>query len=463
MGGKIAWDLGSFRDPEGSVFLFNGSAYRTFTENSLPKIEKLLSTDFFQKYVEEKRIIKTTIIKNKFSKDNLVKGEYILQHTMIPFITYPYEWSFSMLKDGALLVLNLLKDCLQNGYILKDGTAWNVTYNNGKMIFFDVLSIDIYEEGQTWDGYNQFCCEFLYPLLLKSYKDIDFHNFFKGTLSGIEPRIAKQMFSIKDLLKPGVFKHVFLNAKFSENKRIASSTVKNIIKLPKQSLISIVNGLIKVIEGLKSKSNHSVWIDYPQNNTYEAQAAKQKADFIEKFCQKLLNNSTIIDLGCNTGTYSFITAKTHKVIASDIDSDCIDTIYKHENINDKSITPIVINLMNPSSSCGWALQERKSIFERLRVEGFLALALIHHICIANNVPLERFVSFLSQIASKGVLEWVGKEDPMVEFLLRNRIDVFQDYTWDHFEKSVSKYFKITDTMPLNNGTRILCALKSLTE
>ncbi|MBU0744390.1 MAG: hypothetical protein KKE11_03375 [Gammaproteobacteria bacterium] len=455
---QLMWDAGSFRDPTGSVFFVDESVYRSISEKSLSVIAKLIQTDFFKRYMADGLIIPTDLVVNEFN----IPGSYVLQHEKIPFFSYPYEWSFYMLKDSALLTLDILKKCLENGYILKDGSAWNVTYHCGKMVFFDVLSIDTYEEGQTWDGYQQFCNEFLYPLFIKAYKDMDFQQIFKGSLSGIGPVFTRKFFKMRDIFKPGVFKHVFLNAILASSKKVASSTVKNRFKLPKVALLSIVDSLIKIVKPLECHNKQSIWIDYACNNTYANSDESEKMNFIKDFSDACSLRSKIVDLGCNTGGYSLFAGKSHNVISCDIDSSCIDALYKHVSANTSlAITPLVLNLMNPSSSSGWDLQERKSILERLQVNSFFSLALIHHICIANNVPLERFIQFLRKIAPKGVLEWVDKKDPMVQFLLRNRSDIFPDYTWENFENIVNKYFVIKKIQSINNDLRKLCWLEEL--
>lgn len=457
MSAEVQWDQGSFRDPEGSVFLFENGVYRTFSSNSLSKIENLIHSPFFQKLMTEGSVVKTSIIKNNI-RDVATEYTHLLQHEKIPFISYPYEWSFYMLKDAALTTLTILKECLSNDFILKDGTAWNLTFYNAQMCFFDILSIDTYEEGQTWDGYSQFCNEFLYPLLLKSYKDIDFQMFFKGGLKGINAPIAAQFFSKKDWFKPGVFKHLILSAKLEQNKGVAKTKIREKVQLPLQSLLGIVDNLYDIISSLEPKHDSSIWQDYAENNTYQDSDATQKAEFVSNAMSMFKSPNTVIDLGCNTGTYSRIAEQSAKVVSSDIDSACIDKIFLEIKKNKLNITPIVLDLMNPSSQCGWNLKERDSIYSRLNVDAFFSLALIHHICIASNVPLERFIAFLHSLAPQGVLEWVDKEDPMVQILLKNRKDVFANYTWDNFELIVSKYFKIQNIQDINNGTRKLCLL-----
>lgn len=453
----ITWDAGSFRDPAGSVFFYNQDVYRTLNGKDISEVSALLASEFFHNFVEAGTIIPTTLEKNIFSKQGNISS-FVLKHEKIPFITYPYEWSFEMLKEAALLTLSILENALKEGFILKDGTAWNLTFNKGKMCFFDVLSIGKYQEGQTWEGYKQFCHEFLYPLMLKAYKDIDFQNIFKGSLSGLNAYFTNQLFSVSDLFKPGVFKHVFLNAKIGQQKTLEKASIRQQFKLPKAGLFKIIENLKGIIESLNTKSKTSVWHNYAAHNTYTDQDTNVKKEFIAKALKDL---NSIIDIGCNTGEYSFLLADNAKIYSCDLDNDCIDQIFIKNKNERKNITPFVLDLMNPSANCGWKLQERKSIYERLQTDGFMALALIHHVCIASNVPLKQFIEFLSHIAPQGILEWVDKSDPMVQFLLRNREDIFDQYNWDNFYEILQQYFSVEQIKKINNGTRTLCFLKPL--
>ncbi|MDR1366181.1 MAG: hypothetical protein LBJ03_03840 [Holosporales bacterium] len=461
---EASFDPGSFRDPDGRVVCCqDGQVYRTLSRVAAERMRLVLSSPWFKTFMESGAVCPTSLDTPPPPLSHLfpeyLDSKYILKHERISPIVYPYEWSFEMLKDAALLTLDLMLKCLENGFILKDGSAWNLTVHNGKMCFFDVLSIDCYREGQTWNGYGQFCEEFLCPLMIKSNLGLDFQSFFKGSLRGISGKLAAKMIPMRSIFKPRVFKHIFLRSLFENSKSINSSQIKGHFQMPKSGLISLIKSLKKVILGLRSKAKYSVWLGYDDRNSYRDVDTKAKEDLVSAFLDSNKIKS-LIDLGCNTGHYSCDISLGHiKVFACDVDSDCIDVVFKRAC---PTIVPIVLDLMNPSPSCGWALTERKSIYERLgKQDGFLALALVHHICIANNVPLDYFVQLLKSLASSGVLEWISKEDPMVKALLRNRDDVFQDYSWENFKSVVQKYFKILKTQDINNGTRTLCLLEAV--
>ena len=327
--------------------------------------------------------------------------------------------------------------------------------------FFDILSIDTYKEGQAWNGYMQFCQEFLYPLMLESHKKVDIYQFLRSNISGIDPKTAYAFFSAKDWLTPGVFKHLFLNSKLATNKSVATLDHKKTFFLPKEALLKNIDNLHKTINKLEPNYKGSVWGDYEGNNTYLEADSLNKRTFIERFLKKT-KPQTVIDIGCNTGEFSRLSQQYSTTLSCDLDPVCVDKLYKQSQENDFNIIPFVQNVMNPSPNIGWFLKERASILDRIgKVDSFLALALIHHICITSNVPLESFVLFLKTISTVGVVEWVEKEDPMVQLLLKNREDIFVNYTKESFEEILSKHFKIVNTKDLNKGLRTLYWLEAL--
>ncbi|MBS0272229.1 MAG: hypothetical protein JSR85_06240 [Proteobacteria bacterium] len=452
------FDSGSFRDPDGHVFFYENEIYRTLTTDAVHRMERLLKLSFVKKSIIEGRIIDTKILEATkiFPKDFLVT-EYVLWHEKIPYVTYPFEWTFSMLKDAAYLMLDLLSGLLENNFILKDGTAWNICFYNGKPCFYDILSIDTYVEGQPWEGFSQFLQEFLYPLMIQSYQGIDFQPLWRSTLAGIPAKLCYKSLSRSSLFKKGVFKYVYLQEKLSSNKTISEATLKHEFThnaFSKKALTNLIKNLRLCLETLTVKSDQSVWKNYDSKNSYEEQDVKEKEKFVVEGL-KALNPLSVMDLGCNTGRYSLIAADIAPVISCDLDPTCVDQIYLKKN---SKILPVVLNLMTPTSSMGWHLNERKDIFTRVKSDSFMALALMHHLCISHNVPLSHFILLLRSIASKGIVEWVDKSDPMVQFLLRNRKDIFKEYTWENFQHLIREHFHIEKTLPLNNGVRQIMLL-----
>ncbi len=432
-----------FEEFHGRVVMEGGEVYRTLSPSARSMMEEFLKLPPVQQRMASGSIIPT----KRLSHPTL--GE-VLHHDRLDLVTYPYEWSFQMLKDAALLTLSIMDMCLDHGFILKDGSSFNVTFHKGQMCFFDVLSVGKYQKGQVWYGYVQFCEEFLYPLMMKAYKK--YHYFAPLPLDQI-----RHLWSWADLMKPGVCRHILLQSFFSKSKTLEKESLKKSVHIPVQVLKGLVKNLREIIQGLSIQGLTSTWSGYEGHNTYDDQNRSIKSTVIDEFSRSL-SGGVVVDLGANGGEFSVIAAKHGRVISCDLDPQAVDVLYQRAKIH--PIYPVVQDIMNPSAHMGFLLEERSSLFDRVKGQGFLALALIHHLCIAKNVPLEFFVTFLKRVAPSGVVEWVGKSDPMVQFLLRNREDIFPNYTKEAFEQVLSQHFTIEEQVNVNDNHRTLYVVRS---
>src|SRR6266542_3539600 len=182
----------------------------------------------------------------------------VLEHDRIPVVSYPYEWTFSMLKAAALLHLDLLQQGLAEGQTMKDGYAYNLQFVGARPVFIDVGSFEQARPGEPWAGYRQFCQTFLYPLLLTAYKGVRFQPWLRGAVQGIAPGDIRPLFTGFDVFKRGVLKHVVL---------LQAATVKAIRKL---------------VAGLRWKAGESAWSDYQRTSTYTDAEKERKQAFVRR-------------------------------------------------------------------------------------------------------------------------------------------------------------------------------------
>jgi ribosomal protein L11 methylase PrmA len=466
---KVAYEPGSFKDPYGSVFYFNNRVYRTLTDDAYA-----IFRDLSDRGVLETFISRGFLMDSRLKPVSDVVGlpasvspsGFVIEQDKIPVLTYPYEWCFSQLKDAALKTLDFLECCLENDLMLKDATAFNLSLYNGDLRFFDVLSIEPYKENQPWMAYRQFCQQFLFPLLLASYKGMDTQFLMRGYFQDLSASHVKHYFSGFDIFKPGVLKHVTLLSMMEKSYESKEIKVKDAMKqthFPKVLIENNVKNLRKTIAGLSYFVPKSEWSDYITECNYEDKDRDTKHNFIEAFLDSE-KPKTVIDLGCNTGEYSYLASKSADVVVSaDSDALSIERLYERVKTDGtQNIIPMVTNLLNPTPALGWALGERKSFFERFNgIDGFFALALVHHICISGNVPVTKCVEMLANLGKSGVVEWVDKKDEQVQKLLRNREDVFGDYTWENFEDALKQNFKILKVEETHGGNRKLCHVSAL--
>ena len=383
----------------------------------------------------------------------------VLEHERVPFISYPYEWSFSMLRDGALLTLDLLSEALDAGFTLKDASAYNVQFIGARPTFIDIPSIERWREGETWSGYRQFCQLFLYPLLLQAHRDLPFQPLLRGSIDGIEPQAAAAIFKGASKFKRGVFTHVFLQSRLVDRYAGKQQEVRKDIKkagFNKELIKANVRGLSKLVKSLEWKPSGSEWGDYTQFHNYSDDDAKAKASFISSVAAA--RKPTLCwDLGCNTGQFSLLAAEhSGTVVAMDFDQLAIDRLYRGLATQGiKNVLPLVGNVVDPAPAIGWRNRERKTLAERGQPDLILALALIHHVVISANVPLHEFVNWLADLGGDLVIEFVTKDDEMVQRLLQNKDDQYADYELEHFERCLKQRFTVRQRQPLTSGNRYL--------
>jgi hypothetical protein len=452
---------GSFRDRTSRVFYVAGNIYRGLSRQSADDWEALSATRFFGRYMSEGRIVRTERVAAPDGLDKTQVGDWaaFLKHQAIPFISYPYEWCFGMLKDAASLQLDLLLAALDENLTLKDASAFNFQWVGSRPIFIDIPSFERLKPGETWAGYRQFCQLFLYPLLLQAYKDIPFQPWLRGCIDGIEPEQCRNLMSAGDLLRPGVLVDVYLHARAHSSYANTSRDIKTEIQAAgfnKELIVANVNRLKKIVAGLHWKRDKTEWSDYTRIHSYTDQDYEKKAEFVRNVTQSRPWH-LVWDLGCNVGSFSKIAAENaDTVVAIDSDLLSIERLYQELKAKgDAKILPLIGNVADPSPDLGWRGLERRSLFKRGKPDLMLCLALIHHVVISANVPLNELIDWLAGLGGDLVIEFVTRQDPMVQTLLRNKLDNYADYDTGFFEQCLRQAFDVARQETLESGTRIL--------
>jgi hypothetical protein len=457
---EIAVEPGSFRDRTARVFYHGGHIFRGLTRTALQEWQALSASSFFRKFSETGALVATRQLDSAalpFRSDEPWAG--VLEHERLPFVSYPYEWSFEMLRDAALLQLDLVLAALDEGIGLKDASAYNVQWKGARPVFVDIASFYKRAHGEPWVGYRQFCQMFLYPLLLQAYRDVPFQPWMRGNIDGMDAEVCLNMLSARDYLRGGVLAHVYLQAKAQKAYNNTTRDVRaDLNKAGFDTRIIKANAerLRALVAGLEWKPKQSTWSDYVKCGHYEAADAAQKRDFVRDVTASRHWNMAW-DIGCNVGVFSRIAADRAKsVVAMDADHLAIDKLYRSlKSENATNILPLVVNVTDPSPNLGWRNMERKRVDERGRPDLVLALALIHHVVIGGNIPLAEFVQWLRDLGGDLVIEFVTRQDPMVATLLRNKEDHYWDYTEENFERELSTRFRIVRRQPLGSGHRIM--------
>jgi len=357
----------------------------------------------------------------------------VLASPRLPFVNYPYEWSFSMLQDAALLTLDLTARLLQHGGTLKDASAFNVMFAGATPTFIDLGSLAPRAADAPWVAYGQFGDHFLAPLMLEAYRGVPFQPLLRGALTGLPVGQLAALLSGADLARAGVLVHVKARAWLERRTRALSTDARRAVRaagVPPAAILRNLAGLRRVVAGLRGRAA-SAWARYDDANPYDAQATARKTAFVTAACERVGGGRLAWDWGANTGRYSRVLAAHYAtVVAMDADAPTVDRLYRAQRgapPRAGAILPLVMNCMDPSPARGWRGRERSALSERGRADLALFLALVHHVCLGEGVPLGEFLDFALADADHAVIEFVDREDPMARALLATKVVMHPDY------------------------------------
>jgi hypothetical protein len=450
---------GSFRDPNGFLFVQEGSIYRQVNGLYQDHYDHLLRSGLYQSLVDAGLLIAHTEASLNLARSG--DAYKIIQPEEVPFISYPYEWSFSQLKAAALATLEIQKRALTFGMSLKDSSAYNIQFMKGKPVLIDTLSFEIYQEGLPWVAYRQFCQHFLAPLALISYRDIRLNQLLRVYIDGIPLDLAATLLPFRSRFKLPLLLHIHLHARSQQHfsdKVVDRDKARG--KVSRQSLLGLMDHLESAVKKLRWSPQGTDWADYYQDDSYDSVGIEHKKQLVADFLDEAAPQ-TVWDLGGNVGLFSRIAAdRGIQTISWDVDPGCVDINYRQVIANGEThLLPLVLDLTNPSPAIGWENRERMSILERGPADTVLALALVHHLAISNNVPLDKIADFLAKLCSWLIIEFVPKSDPKVQRLLSTREDIFPNYTRQGFENELGRLFVIKRSEQIRNSKRILYLLE----
>jgi len=447
----------SFRDPSGFLFSREGVLYRQVNQIYAEHYDRLISSGLSARLLDARLLIPHEEV--SVEPEEQTQAYKIIKPHPISFISYPYEWSFSQLKDAALATMTIQKLALESGMVLKDASAYNIQFYKGKPVLIDTLSFEIYHEGEPWVAYRQFCQHFLAPLALVAHTDVRLSQLLRVYIDGIPLDLVARLLPRRTRYGLGLATHIHLHA--SAQKRYADKPVskeQSTRRMSKLQFMGLMDSLESTTRKLNWKPSGTEWGDYytASSSHYSASAFEHKKQVVSKFLERIKPASTW-DLGANTGEFSRLAASLNSdTVAFDIDPAAVEQNYLQVKKNkDTLMLPLVMDFTNPSPSLGWHNQERHSLLERAPAESLLVLALIHHLAISNNVPLLRLAEFLSDLGHWLIIEWVPKEDSQVQKLLASRQDIFSEYHQAGFEAAFEFYFTIHEKVALQDSPRIL--------
>ena len=449
---------GSFRDPSASIFIFEDRIIRKINKSGNEKINLFLSSKILEESIEQNYLVDTWIVDDQELKKKF-NSEFLLEHKKVPFISYPYEWSFEQLKDAALHHLNFNIFLLEKNFQLSDATAYNIQFIGNKPIFIDAMSIEKYDVGSNWNGHNQFCEQYLNPLIINSRKKIFHNNWYRGNIEGISNADTCKILNIFQKLNPTIFLNVVLPTFFENKNKLKNIDELKLLKnnkrnFNKNSYLWMLKNLKKFISKIKKSNEKTFWKNYDVDNTYSDEQFEIKKKIVSEFIKKN-KSKNLCDLGCNTGEYSEISINNgcKNVVGFDYDQGALGKSYLRSKQKNLQFLPLYLDAANPSSNIGWNQTERFGLLERCNFDAMIALAFEHHLAIAKNIPLNDLIEWFISIAPKGLIEFVPKEDETIQIMLKYRKDIFIDYTEENFKKLLLQKAKIIQINNIKNTKR----------
>lgn len=454
-------DPGSFRDPGGRIFVLDDRVYRTVNPPAVEDFDYVESTGLIDSLVSKEWMLETRQVVPDALGERAQGARYVLEHPKLPLVSYPYEWPFPALKAAALLHLDIHLAALEHGVTLSDATAYNVQFIGSRPVFIDRLSLVRYRDGELWAGHRQFTEQFLNPLLLRALFGISHNAWYRGAQEGIPAHDLKRLLKWRHKLSWQIFSHVVLQS------ALQSSVTRGEVELQGEKMTKVgfsraalermLKKLRSWIEGLEpADTGKTVWQDYRGDNSYTDDEAVSKRRFVTEF-SAATEPRLLWDFGCNTGEYSVaaLEAGARYAVGFDFDQGALEHGYARAASLDLPLQMLFFDATNPASDQGWAEAERQGLKARAAADALLALAFVHHLAIARNIPLDQLVGWLIDLAPTGVIEFVPKADPMVQELLRFRQDIFPGYTEENFLALVSSRARVVRSEKVSASGRLL--------
>jgi ribosomal protein L11 methylase PrmA len=231
--------------------------------------------------------------------------------------------------------------------------------------------------------------------------------------------------------------------------------------MSRKALLTLVKNLRAAVRDLSWRAAGTEWAEYTTDNNYSEAAARAKRDLVVRHLRESAAN-TVWDLGANTGEYSRAAREAAALVVSfDMDPAAVERNYRRVRAQGETgILPLLLDLTNPSPAQGWAGRERQSLEERGPADAVLALALVHHLAIGNNLPLDRIASYFARLGKVLIIEFVPKSDAQVSRLLLSRPDIFPNYTKEGFEQAFSRHFRIRAAARIEDSERWLYCMSA---
>lgn len=423
------------RDPGGRVEIYADKVIRRL-RNDIGAYQ-FLNSSACSKLVRQSKLIE------------FVQRNGVLESRLVPFVTFPHEWSDYQFRAAANLTLDIGEEIIGSDFELKDASAWNIIFEGTQPIFCDHLSFRKIVSPRWW-ALGQFARHFILPLYVSRETGIRAWESFSIFRDGIPPDRARRIIGFRRyltrcwplLLQGGSEKvDLIFDENYSE-KRLH----RNLYRMCRF-----------VLSGSWQERSVSPWEQYQENRFhYTAEALDMKMECVSRWLEKIAPD-WLVDLGCNNGEYSVLGSKLgSKVIAIDSDHNVIERIAMNTQI--KNVFPVISDLSDLKGGRGWGGKEFPSLAQRLsgKIDVILMLGLIHHLAISEAIPFPEIAQFASDLTKKWlIVEFIQQNDPMVELLCNRRGRSAQEFSLEAQDQAFKQHFKLIESVTLKSSHRLI--------
>jgi 2-polyprenyl-3-methyl-5-hydroxy-6-metoxy-1,4-benzoquinol methylase len=446
--------LETFRDPAGSVRIVGDRVLREVrTEFAEPAL-RFLQSPTAREWVAQGKLIETRFLSQQ-------DGACTLEHPRVFFPSYPWEWTPSAWIAAANLTLDLCEGLLQHRLILKDATPLNVLFRGPRPVLVDVLSIEQRDpESPLWLAYGQFVRTFLLPLAAyqvlgwpltasiqkrDGYEPADLAPHLNRWQRWREP--FRSLVTLPLMLETS-------GGKTAQNTKV-KQTPAAALSVVRRNLSGLRRHLRQIEHLLGSRRQTSRWSSYAQSaDHYGAEDQKEKRRFVRDALAAAVPR-TVLDLGANSGVYSRIAAQCGaEVVAWDTDLAATEQNWREANQHNLNIATLIANPARPTPAAGWRNAESLALLDRSRsrFDCVMMLGLIHHLLLAEQIPLPEIVALLRELSTSwAIVEWVPASDPRFVDLLRGRDELYGHLDEAAFTRAAQLHFTIVLREALPNG------------
>lgn len=444
----------SFRDPSGYVEFTPTEVLRHIYPNDVESSLRFLRSALVQRWQSSGQMIAGEIQEQP-------DHELLVRHPRVFFPSYPWEWSPAQWRAAAELTLNLCREAVPAGFLLKDATPLNVLFDGPRPVFVDVLSFEPRDlSNPIWLAQGQFVRTFLLPLLAHRHLGwpLAASQIYRD---GYEPAQLAEALRPLHRLHPKLLWPVTLPAWLDRRQSVDSNpnaSPRSMQRSPEFASAILLRNLRQLgrqIDRASPTVHASRWSRYTCTAAhYSAADHTRKKEFVERVLQDI-QPADVLDIGANTGAYSMLAASAGaRVVSIDTDLAAIDQLWIQASKESKNILPLVVNIARPSPALGWENSESMSFLDRAgqRFDLVMMLALIHHLLLMDQIPLEQIGALAARLTRRHLLiEWVPQSDPMFQRLLRGRDALYNELTAVRLQTAFALHFSVVSQCDLANG------------